>query len=80
MVNVLNFLTLVACNEARQTAQTQIRQLLKKQSDQGLAPFAILTSTLWIPALKIKILFEYRKREIFEILEHLSFSVKKSKH
>ena len=35
MVNFLQFQTLVACS-AGQTEQTQIRQLLKKLSDQGL--------------------------------------------
>ena len=36
-VIVLKFQTLVACQESpRQTGQTQIRLLLKKQSDQGL--------------------------------------------
>ena len=79
MVNVLKFQTLVASNKAKQTAQNQIRQHLKKQSDQGLDQFAILTSTLWIPAMKTKILFDNRKkkRKVFEILEHLSSSVKK---
>ena len=37
MVNVLKYQTLVACKKGpRQTVQTQIRLLLKKQSDQGL--------------------------------------------
>ena len=37
MVDVLKFLTLVACpKKIKQTEQTQIRLLLKKQSDQGL--------------------------------------------
>ena len=43
MVDVIKFRTLVAYKKRhRQTVQTQIRLLLKKQSDQGL-PFAILT-------------------------------------
>ena len=33
-------------NRPEQTAQTQIRLLLKKQTDQGLCYFAILTSIL----------------------------------
>ena len=54
----------------RQTVQTQTRLLLKKQSDQGLPCFAILTSILWIPDLITNILFENRKRIVFKILEH----------
>ena len=41
----------------RQTGQTQIRLLLKKQSDQGLACLLFLTRILWIPALIFNILF-----------------------
>ena len=35
-VNVLKFRTIVACHKSRQTVETQIRLLLKKQSGQGL--------------------------------------------
>ena len=37
----------------------------------GSLLFAILTGILWIPALKINILFENRMRKVLEILEHL---------
>ena len=33
--------------------------------------FVILTSILWIPVQKTSILFENRKRKVFEILKHL---------
>ena len=45
--NVLKFRKLVACQKRpRQTTQTQIRLLPKKQSGQGLPCFAILTNIL----------------------------------
>ena len=37
--------------------------------------FAILTSILWILALKTYILFQNRKRKVFEVLEHLPYNV-----
>ena len=37
----------------------------------GSILFVILTGILWIPALKINILFEDRMSKVFEILEHL---------
>ena len=57
----------------RQTAQTQIRLLLKKQSDQGLPCLLFWNS---FPALKTNILFENRKRKVFKNLEHLPYSWK----
>ena len=39
----------------------------------GSSMFAILTSILWVPSLKTNILFQNRKREVFEILEHLLY-------
>ena len=38
--------------------------------------FAILTSILWIPALKTNILFECGNRKVFKSLEHLPYEVK----
>ena len=35
--------------------------------------FAVLTSILWTPALIHNILFENRKRKVFEILDHLLY-------
>ena len=63
MLNFLEFQTLVACQKGLDK--------LKKQSDQGLLLFAILTSILLILALITKILFENRMRQVFGILEHL---------
>ena len=63
-----------------QTVQTQIRLLLRKQSDQGLLCLlywqvflwiTALICILWIPALISNILIENRKRKVFESLEHL---------
>ena len=55
----------------RQTVQTQIRLLLKKQSDEGLSLFAILTSILWIAAMITNILNV--SKEVFKTLEHLLY-------
>ena len=63
-VNVLNFRTVVA----RPTRQTQIRLLLKKQSNQDL-PCLLF----WQAVCETNISFENRK--VFEILEHLRCSV-----
>ena len=35
--------------------------------------FAILASSLWIPALKTNILFENKKRKMSELLKHLKY-------
>ena len=53
---------------ARQTVQTQI-WLLEGVVWSGSSPFAIPLSILLIPALKTHVLFENRKRIVFEILE-----------
>ena len=50
--------------------QTQTRQ---KQSVPGSSLFAILTSILWISVLITSILFEIRKRKVFEILDLLTY-------
>ena len=59
---------------SRQTAQTLIWLLFQKKYDQGLL-FAILSSILWIPALKSNILFEHwgsvQNSTIFYIQETL---------
>ena len=38
--------------------------------------FAILTSILWISALKTNILFEKRKRKVFDIFGHFTVTFK----
>ena len=69
--------TSCAPKKLRQTAQTQIRLLLKTTSEEavwtGFALFAIQTSILWILAL-VTIFFKSEK--VFEILEQLPYTVK----
>ena len=48
----------------RQTAQTQIRLLLKKQSDHGIPCLLFKQAFYEISALKTHILFEHRKRSV----------------
>ena len=57
----------------RQTGQSQIRLLLKKQSDQGLPSLVFWQVFKWIPALNTNLLFENRSRKVFEIFEHLLY-------
>ena len=59
MVNLLKFQSLVACQKDLE-AVWSVASL-----------FAILTSNLWILALKTKILLEHRKKKVFVILEPL---------
>ena len=61
MVNVLKFLTLVACQKG-----------LNKQGRSSLIrvfPVCRSDSNLWIQSLKTNILFENRKKKVFNILE-----------
>ena len=52
MIDVQNLNSFCLSKQGRQTVQTQIRVLLKKQSDRGIPCLLyILTSILWIPAL-----------------------------
>ena len=63
MVNVQNFLTLVACqknlDKHPDTDQTASEEAVWSES----ALFAILITILWVPALKTKILYENRERK-----------------
>ena len=70
MVNVLKKFNTSCLPRHIQTAQTLIRLLLKKQSDQGLPCLqfwlALCDFQPWKPTF-----FENRKRKVFVILEHL---------
>ena len=65
----------------RQTAQTQIRLLLKKQSDQGLHCFIVCYSDkrLVNSALKTNVLFENRKKKDLSVRNCRRFIVNLSK-
>ena len=73
IVNLLKFSNISYLpKRPRQTVQTQIRLLLKKQSDQGLHCLLFQTRILclnWLPAQITNILFAIRKRKVLEILK-----------
>ena len=61
----------------RQTVQTKIILLLKKQSDYGLPStrLAFLTTILLIPTLITAILFEKKKSKMLKFLEHFNIFI-----
>ena len=64
MVNVLKLWTLVAAKKVY-TNSADPDQTASEEADwSGSSLFAILTSILWIPAMKTYILFENRKRRV----------------
>ena len=67
-------LTNTSCfpKRSRQTGQTQIRLLLQKQSDQSL-PCLLFLHFFEFQPKKTNIVFENRKRKVFEILEYLPY-------
>ena len=55
---------------SRQAGQTQIRLLLKKQSDHDLPCLLFWLAFCEFQAVKTNFLFENRKRKVFKILEY----------
>ena len=71
MVNVLKFQTQDACQKGLdKTVQTQIRLLLKKQSDQGL-PCLLFWQACECQPWQHTFYLRTETKKVFEILEHL---------